>query len=42
MAALRLFAVVVLPTVLLLMVFAPAVTWMPVSEAETLVACRSS
>ena len=33
-AALRLFAVLVLPTVLLLMVFAPSVTWMPVSEAE--------
>jgi hypothetical protein len=36
-AALRLLAVVVLPTVLLLIVFAPAVTLMPVSEAETLV-----
>ena len=36
-AALRLFAVVVLPTVLLLMVFVPAVAEMPVSEAEMLV-----
>lgn len=32
-AALRLFAVVVLPTVLLLMTAAPPVTWMPMSEA---------
>jgi hypothetical protein len=36
-AALRLFAVVVLPTVLSLMVFAPAVTWIPTSEAEMVV-----
>jgi hypothetical protein len=36
-AALRLFAVVVLPTVLLLMVFVPAVTEMPVREAEMVV-----
>ncbi len=35
LAALRLFAVVVLPTVLPVMVFAPAVTEMPMSEAET-------
>jgi len=36
-AALRLLAVVVLPTMLAAMVFAPAATRMPTSEAETLV-----
>ncbi len=34
MEAFRLFALVVLPTVLLEMVFVPWVTWMPVMEAE--------
>ena len=36
-AAFRLFAAVVLPTVLLLMLFVPALTWMPKSEAEIVV-----
>ena len=37
-AAFRLLAVTVLPTVLLLMLFVPAATWMPVSEAEIVLA----